>query len=507
MDSIAGDFALADDLVKPLLAAQPNDPEVVTVAAEVSAEYLIRGFDNTQPRRAQAQRLSERAVQLAPDNPAALAALGRYLRSARTQLGRAEELLRRAITLDPKEPRYYRLLYSVLIITKPGPETEAFGAHMAALFPKDPLVAYEIAVHHMSAGDLAAAEEGFDQTLKLAPVANAITSKAKFMLEVHGDVPGMKLWLDRMPERQRTNARLANAYAVQALVSGQTDSARRVLDSITDTWLADGTYIFPRAMLLGDLEAIDRHDDLARLSYEAALDEIKRALAADPTDLRPKRAELWVQLALGHREEALAALRVNLQKRPNPYRWNITLTWWTSSLRACLLLGERAEGMTQLREACAEPQGRLLLRNLFRVDPKVAPFRDDPEIAALLAEPKKETAAPPVPALDEKSAPADTSVAVLPFANLSSDKEQDEAGPFHGAGYATPDDGKITPVPEQISPKRGIFQPLSAWPARARRNTGRHRPERPASRARRYAHPRAPGRRCRPRPAPRWGPA
>ena len=416
VDSIAGDFALADDLVKPLLAAQPNDPEVVTVAAEVSAEYLIRGFDNTQPRRAQAQRLSERAVQLAPDNPAALAALGRYLRSARTQLGRAEELLRRAITLDPKEPRYYRLLYSVLIITKPGPETEAFGAHMAALFPKDPLVAYEIAVHHMSAGDLAAAEEGFDQTLKLAPVANAITSKAKFMLEVHGDVPGMKLWLDRMPERQRTNARLANAYAVQALVSGQTDSARRVLDSITDTWLADGTYIFPRAMLLGDLEAIDRHDDLARLSYEAALDEIKRALAADPTDLRPKRAELWVQLALGHREEALAALRVNLQKRPNPYRWNITLTWWTSSLRACLLLGERAEALTQLREACAEAQGRLLLRNLFRVDPKMAPFRDDPEIAALLAEPKAETSNGPVaPVVSDKS------VVVLPFENLSTD--------------------------------------------------------------------------------------
>src|SRR6185369_6392076 len=117
------DFALADDLVKPLLTAQPNDPEVVTVAAEVSAEYLIRGSDQTPPRRAQAQKLSERAVQLAPDHPAALAALGRYLRYDinRTQLGRAEELLRRAIEIDPKEPRYYRYLYAVLIVAKPGP--------------------------------------------------------------------------------------------------------------------------------------------------------------------------------------------------------------------------------------------------------------------------------------------------------------------------------------------------------------------------------------------------
>ncbi len=418
VDSIAEDFALADDLVKPLLAAQPNDPEVVTVAAEISAEYLTRGFDQTQARRAQAQRLAERAVQLAPDNPAALAALGRYLRSARTQLGRAEEVLRKAIALDAKESRYYRYLYAVLIVAKPGPETDAFGARMAALFPNDPLVVYDIATLHLSAGDLATAEEGFDRTLKLAPVSNAITWKAKLMLEVHGDVEGMKLWLDRVPERQRTNARLANAYAVEALVTGDTTLARRVVDSITDTWLADATYIFPRAMLLGDLEAIDGHSDIARLNYGAALDEINRTQRADPTDLRPQRAALWVHLALGNRSEALAALRVNLQRRPNPYRWNINLTWWTSSLRACLLLGERAEAMTQLREACVEVQGRLLLRNLFHVDPKMAPFRDDPEISALLAEPKKETSVAPIaPAVNEKS------LVVLPFENRSADPE------------------------------------------------------------------------------------
>ncbi|HVS54171.1 MAG TPA: adenylate/guanylate cyclase domain-containing protein [Opitutaceae bacterium] len=388
MDSIAEDFALADNLVKPLLDAQPNDPDVVTVAAEVSAEYLIRGFDNTPARRAQAGRLSEHAVKLAPENPAAMAALARYLRYNRTQLGRAEDLLRGAIARDPNEARYYRELYSVLIVAKPGPETNAFGASVARKFPADPLVAYEIAVLHLSAGDLAAAEQGFDETLKLAPVPNAITAKAKLMLEVHGDVEGMKLWLDRMPERQRTNARLANAYAVAALVTGQTEAARRLLDSIADEWLADGTYIFPKALLLGDLEAIDRHDDLARLDYTAALNQIRSRQAADQTDLRPQRAELWAQIGLGRREEALAALRVNLQLARHPYRWTINMVWWSSGPRACLLLGERGLALALLREACVEPQARRLLRNLFKVDPKMAPFRDDPEIAALLSEPE-----------------------------------------------------------------------------------------------------------------------
>jgi hypothetical protein len=65
----------------------------------------------------------------------------------------------------------------------------------------------------------------------------------------------------------------------------------------------------------------------------------------------------------------------------------MNFTWWTSSLRACLLLDDRVEALTELREAVADAQGRLLLRNLFQVDPKMAPFRDDPEIVALLKEP------------------------------------------------------------------------------------------------------------------------
>jgi len=388
VDGIAEDFALAEDLVKPLLAARPNDPEVVTVAAGLAQEFVTRGFDESSSRRAQAQRLTERAVQLAPENPEALATLGYYLYSNRTQLGRAEESLRRAIELNPKEPRFYCYLYQVLAASKkPAAEIDAFGARMAALFPDYPMVGYIIASHYTSIGNFAAAEEWLDKCLALAPVPYAITSKAQFMLEVHGDVKGMKRWLERMPERQRTYAGLLNAYSVLATVTGQTAPTRRLLNSTADTWLADGTYIFPKALLVGELDQLDGNNDVARLEFEAALKEVRSKLAADPTDLRPVRAELWIQLGLGHRDEARAALRVNLQRRPTPYRWTMNLRWWTSALRACLLLDQRAQALALLKEACAEPPGRQLLRSLFRVDPKMAPFRNDPEITALLADP------------------------------------------------------------------------------------------------------------------------
>ena len=420
VDGIAEDFALADDLVKPLLAARPNDPEVVTVAAELAQEFVTRGIDASTARRAQAQRLTERAVQLAPDNPEALAALGNYLYSTGTQTGRAEELLRRAIDLNPREPRFYCHLYQILAAgNKPTAEVDAFGTKMTAAFPRDALAAYVIAHEQSVRGDLAHAEVWLDRTLALAPVPTAIIAKARIMLEVHGDIEGMKRVLDRMPDRQRTSARLLNTYAVLATVTGQTAAARRLIDSITDTWLADGTYLFPKALLVGELDQIDGNDDVAGIQFEAALKEVRAKLAADPTDLRPVRAELWAQIGLGHREEARATLRLNLQRRPKPYRWTMGLTWWTSALRACLLLDERAEALALLKEATVEPTGRLLLRNLFQVDPQMAPYRGDPEIQALLAEP---AGAVPSPAGAAAPKPDEKSVAVLAFENLSEDK-------------------------------------------------------------------------------------
>ncbi len=389
LDSIPEDYALAEDIVKPLLNARPNDPEVVTVAAEVSQEFLTRGFDVSQARRAQTQRLTERAVALAPDNPEALGSLARYLSFINAQFGRAEQLARRAVELDHTDARHQRTLYYILFRSKSAAEADAFGARMAAAFPHEPLVAYDIARRYKDADDLVHAEEWFDKTLAIAPVGFAMTWKAWFLLEVHGDVKGMKAMLDRIPDRQRTNARVVNAFAVHAGITGQTETALRLLNAVADTWLTDFDFTGPTALLFGDLLKLDGRDELARVQYEAALAEVHRMEAADPADLRPRRAELWVQLGLGHRDEARAALRMSLQSLPRPYRWDMRNSWWSSAIRASLILDERGPALELLKEACSESPGRLLLRNLFQVDPQMARWRDDPEIAALLAEPKK----------------------------------------------------------------------------------------------------------------------
>ncbi len=424
MDAIPEDFRLAEDLLKPVLAQQPNDPETATVAAEVALEFLVRGFDNSAARRAQAQRLAERAVQLAPDNGYALATLSRYLLFNGAQLARAEELIRKAIALRPEEARFHRALHYILFLTRPAAETDAYGERMAAQFPRDPLVAYDIARRFKDSNDLVEMEKWFDRSLAAeTPVAFAMIWKAWLAVLAHGDLEAMKQWIDRVPDRQRNNTRVVNARYVHALFSGETRAALRALNELTDEWLTDFDLTVPKSLLIGNLARLEGRNDLARAQFEAALATVAAEVEKNPSDLRPQRARLWVLIGLGRMEEARAIQRMLLQTLSRPWLSNITRAGWTNPIISCLLLDLRPDALSLLRDSSGDANCRRMLRSLFKLDPRLKPWRDDAEINALLAEPKRETAATPSSLSPSLSTPPDAkSVAVLAFANLSDDK-------------------------------------------------------------------------------------
>ncbi len=389
-DAIPDDFVLAEDIIKPLVAQRPNDPEVAVVAAEVALEFLIRGFDLAPARRTQVQRLTERAAQLAPRNPYAVAAVGRYLLFIDAQLNRAEELTRRAIALKPDEARFHRTLFTILSRTKPAAEADAFGERMAALFPDDALVAYDIARRYKDENNLEQMEKWFDRTLTHeSPPAFAFVWKAWIMLQIHGDFAATKSWLDRVPDRQRANARVANARYVQALYSGDTGHALLALNEVADEWLTDFDFTGPKALLVGNLHLRNGRADLAQVQLEAALALANSEIEKNPTDLFPRRAKMWVLISLGRLEEARAIYPLLLQATRRPYVLNFRNLSWTNTVTSSLLLGYRDDALTLLREAVsgADAGTRLVLRNLFQLDPRLAPWRDDAEIKAIFAEP------------------------------------------------------------------------------------------------------------------------
>src|ERR1019366_6908923 len=114
-------------------------------------------------------------------------------------------------------------------------------------------------------------------------------------------------------------------------------------------------------------------------------------------------------------DEARARNAVIFPELSRPFRLYLGQNWWFNPIAFNLIIGEHAKALDLRREAVEFQNGRGILSVAMKIDPRMVPFRDDPEITALLVEPKKEPATTSV-------APDDKSVAVLAFANLSDDK-------------------------------------------------------------------------------------
>ncbi len=392
----AEDFALAEEIVKAAVERHPADPETVIVYAWLNDSYINRGFDLSEERFVLGKRYADRAVKLAPNDPEALAALGQFLSFRNADLPRAEQLLRHAIELNPREPRFYRALaHNVLGFSRPA-EGLLFSEHVAELFPQDALAHYELALAYRDADRVNDMERAFDQCLALVPIAGAMIWKAWIVGWMHGDVPGMKSLLDRLPADSRLTDRaviVRYQYSILSQQPAEVADALRTLQAFPGPTLRDFFFTGPKALLIGDLYAAQGKMELAKGQYEVALAEIDRDKVSAPADYGVLTAEYWTLLGLGRRDEALATVRLVIGSRSPEFRQRF-YRWWFSTVPALLLLGGRELALEEIKQLAASA-GRSQLRMAFRIDPRVAAFRDDAEIMALIAEPGKATAPNP----------------------------------------------------------------------------------------------------------------
>ena len=109
----------------------------------------------------------------------------------------------------------------------------------------------------------------------------------------------------------------------------------------------------------------------------------------DPSRIGLSQVEFWTLLGLGRIEEAKASHRRVVEGSPRPYAQDLGNGWWFTVIPGSLLLDDRTTALAFLRESVdTRPESRAVFRLRFQMDPRMAPFRDDPEITALLAEPK-----------------------------------------------------------------------------------------------------------------------
>lgn len=404
LDAIPEDFRLAEELAQQVLDKAPTDSEAVTIMARVHSMWLLRGWDRSNARYQKAKAVMERALQLAPDEPEALCALATYLYARGSENQRALELAQRAADLAPQEPRFHRMRDNCLFaLTLSAPAVDpdytverqnaalekaiASARRTTELFPRDALVHYELARRYRDLGRWTEFERETDVTLGLAPVANAIVWKARARFSLHGDLPGMKALLDQVPSRVRAIERTVFSYFLYAAFSGDTREGLEALNGMTEDWMIDFDYRGPKALPVGALLELSGKKELARLQYEAALAGLQRGRAANPTDVQSYLNEAWILHGLGRDADARTALRVFNEGVARPFTVSPMGTWWFQPIAANLLLGERATALALIREgAASNKEARATMRSRLALDRRMTPFRNDPEITALLAE-------------------------------------------------------------------------------------------------------------------------
>jgi hypothetical protein len=250
-------------------------------------------------------------------------------------------------------------------------------------------VRYELCRHYRDVGRWKDFERVTEETLALTPVANALVWKARGRFGLHGDLPGMKAVLDQVPARVRGIERTVYGYFMYAAFTGNTAEGLDALNSMTESWMIDFDYRGPKTLLTATLLELAGKREIARVQYAAALDELMRGRSLNPEDNLTYLNEAWVKHALGRDDEARAALRIYNETLTRPYTISPLATWWFQAIPANLLMGDRATALVYLREGVTSlPEGRDTARSRMALDPRMAPYRDDPEIKTLLAEPE-----------------------------------------------------------------------------------------------------------------------
>jgi tetratricopeptide (TPR) repeat protein len=409
--AIPEDYSLAEDIANSTLSKNPTEADAVVVMALIQDAFLYRGFDRSPGRYASAKRFAERGAQLAPDNAYAQCALGIYLFQQGNSSTRSEQVLNLAISLNPKEPMFYKFRDDALFADPKVSSAAAMASaeRSSALFPRDALLHYELSRHYRDVGRIGDMERELDATIAIEPIVNALVWKARVALWVRGDPDEMMAILNRIPGRGSSTERVVLGHWIYSMATGKVQDGLDALDSLPETWVDDFDYVGPKLALEAALVEIQGHRELAQIRWAAALAEIRRREAATPDYIDLRLSEAWCLHGLGSDQEARAILQVYIESLRRPFHFGFGNSWWFSAIPCCLLLGERTTALQLMREAVSQDsvgtgtvivaRGSNVTRSGFlndyrqvlmqdmRVDPRMAPWRDDPEIKTLLSTP------------------------------------------------------------------------------------------------------------------------
>ncbi len=404
-------LAAAEDLTRKATEIASDSARAWAARAYVQSSYILRGWDTGEKRREDTQTFANRALALDANETTAMLALT-YVLNRQRAFAQAETLARRAIALRPDDYRPRTALTTAVVGQGRTAEALAIAQENVRLFPREPLTHYDLALGYLIRGDLETALAGFEAALAVQPFASALLQKTTLLVLVRHDVPAARATLDQLAPDDRTEDRAVGVALWLALVERNPARVQEAAGLTARNYFEDTVVRGAKAWSLAFAYQLAGKESLARQQWQAA-EVVLRQRLRDHPEATDDQARLAVTLAwLGRTDEAareIAPWESAAREQPSPRSAYLLAQYYTA-------LGDAAKAAPYLAQAMKLRP--FVSKNSLRLDPQWDKLRGQPEFEALLTDPKKETTASATVA-DEKS------VAVLAFANLSDDKDNE----------------------------------------------------------------------------------
>lgn len=378
-------------ILESVVERDPQFADAWAHLARLHSKIYFDNHDHTAARRAKAQAAIDRAVQLAPDTPVVLGALGAFHFDPTRDPAQAIALFQRQMALQPGNPEPLLQLAAAKRRLLQQPEALRHLQRAAALDPADPRIGYHTVDIFF---DLRRYEEAMAEQRRVIALMPNDLGEAFFLVRLAHSATGskreMETWLATLSAEQRDSALVVSLRKRWASTTGHLDEAIR-LDQIqpyfdfADSMDPQGTRR-SQAILAALMLASRGEAAAARARLEKYPAQNRERVALDPENPEEWSELSRIELLLGNREEAMRCARKALELVPesvNPHKADrrrsdlAVVQAWS---------GEKEKALAELARSLQRPSGAKV--HILRTDQWWKPLHGDPRFEALLNDPK-----------------------------------------------------------------------------------------------------------------------
>ena len=425
-------YTLAEDLLKKAEALDVTEASAWALHAQVSSDLLLFGLDYSAARLEAVRAQASRAVKLAPDSLEAALAVAQ----AQTRAGQDPDgVLQRMQALAEKYPNDWRVWRTLgraaQLAIKMDLGLDAVNRALQ-LLPDDPRLKSDRVNLLERAARFPEAESAEVRALEGRQSARLVTFEVLLKLTWRGDLAGATAAVRRLPEWYLSEDRGSAIAGLAYLWAREPKKALEIVSRFPRDYIRSSDFYGPRAVLTAWAHELAGESESAKADWQIVIQLADRELSVVPDDGAALHWKAWALARLGKTDEADRLLRL-LRER------NFSVTLGRGRLESLLgnlaglaaAVGRPDLAIEQLDNAL---NGKLLYRgraaivitkNTLRLNPVFDPLRGDPRFQVLIEaapgpeEKKENTSASGAAALDPKS------VAVLAFANMSAEKDNE----------------------------------------------------------------------------------